>query len=41
METIWEMVNMITFIKIAAAVTFVVFVAFVIAFCKAAGKGEE
>ena len=32
---------MLTFIKIAAAVTFVAFVAFVIAFCKAAGKGEE
>ena len=32
---------MITFIKIAAAVTFVVFVAFVIAFCKAAGKEDN
>ena len=32
---------MITFIKIAAAVTLIVFIAFVVAFCKAAGKGEE
>ena len=32
---------MITFIKIAAAVTFVAFVAFVIAFCKAAGKEDK
>ena len=32
---------MITFLKIAAAVTFIVFITFVIAFCKAAGKGEE
>ena len=41
METIWEMVNMITFIKIAATVTFIVFITFVFAFCKAANKGEE
>ena len=41
METIWEMVNMITFIKIAAIVTFIVFITFVLAFCKAANKGEE
>lgn len=32
---------MITFIKIAAAVTFVVFIAFVIAFCKAVGKEDK
>ena len=41
METIREMVNMITFLKIAAAVTLIVFITFVFAFCKAAGKGEE
>ena len=41
METIWEMVNMITFLKITAAVTFIVFITFVFAFCKAAGKDED
>ena len=32
---------MITFIKITAAVTFIVFITFVLAFCKAAGKDED
>ena len=32
---------MITFLKIAAVVTFIVFITFVFAFCKAANKGED
>ena len=32
---------MITFIKITAIVTLIVFITFVFAFCKAANKGEE
>ena len=32
---------MITFIKIVAVVTLIVFLIFVFAFCKAANKGEE
>ena len=41
METIWEMVNMITFLKITAIVTLIVFLIFVFAFCKAAKEGEN
>ena len=32
---------MITFLKITAAVTLIVFITFVLAFCKAANKGED
>ena len=32
---------MITFLKIAATVTLIVFITFVLAFCKAANKGED
>ena len=32
---------MITFIKITAAVTLIVFLIFVFEFCKAAGKGDK
>ena len=32
---------MIIFLKIAATVTFIVFITFVFAFCKAAGKDED
>ena len=32
---------MITFLKITAVVTLIVFITFVLAFCKAANKGED